>query len=149
MASTKSKTSCSKKLEKLKTPPLQGPLSRAFSRSALCNVRSLTSPPIGDLGSSLSTGDLGSSLSTSDLGSSLPPATSAHLFPPATSGSPHVTRDYNDCSNLQALSTIKVCFCLHDRPYLYLDTSQQQSSTCSADRCPPHLQILAFPWSIS
>ncbi|CAI9274457.1 unnamed protein product [Lactuca saligna] len=36
-----------------------------------------------------------------------PPATSAHLFPPATSGSPHVTRDYNDCSNLQALSTIK------------------------------------------
>ncbi|KAL7591562.1 hypothetical protein Lser_V15G32284 [Lactuca serriola] len=68
MALTKSKTSCSKKLEKLKTPPLQGPLSRAFSRSALCNVRSLTSPPIDDLKSSLSTGDLGSSISTSDLG---------------------------------------------------------------------------------
>ncbi|CAI9268490.1 unnamed protein product [Lactuca saligna] len=73
------------------------------------------------------------------------PATLTHLFPPATSGSPQVTGDYNDCSTLQALSTIKVCFCLHGRPYLYLDTSQQQLSTCSTDRCSPHLQLLAFP----
>ncbi|CAI9303133.1 unnamed protein product [Lactuca saligna] len=42
-----------------------------------------------------------------------PPATSTHLFPPATSGSRHVTRDYNDCSTLQALSMIKPTAVLH------------------------------------
>ncbi|CAI9286479.1 unnamed protein product [Lactuca saligna] len=47
-----------------------------------------------------------------------PPATSAHLFPPTTSGSPHVTGDYNDCSNLQALSTIKPTDVLHISKFL-------------------------------
>ncbi|CAH1453536.1 unnamed protein product [Lactuca virosa] len=84
-------------------------------------------------------------LLSANLGHLFPSATSAHLFPPATLGSPHLTEDCNDCSTLQALSTIKVCFGLQALPYLYLDTSQQQSSTYSADRCSPHLQLLAFP----
>ncbi|CAI9273440.1 unnamed protein product [Lactuca saligna] len=47
-----------------------------------------------------------------------PPATSAHLFPPTTLGSPHVTGDYNDCSTLQALSTIKPTVVLHISNFL-------------------------------
>nr|KAJ0205366.1 hypothetical protein LSAT_V11C500255640 [Lactuca sativa] len=53
-----------------------------FSRSALCNVLYLNSPHLR--------------------------ATSAHLFPPETLGSPHLTRDWNDCSSFQALGLIKM-----------------------------------------
>lgn len=91
-SSSGKRNSQKKKLEKMKTPPLQGPLSRAFLRSALCNIRSLTPPPIGDLMSSFS------------------PTTLVHLFPPVTLGSPHLTEHCNDCSTLQALSMIMVCF---------------------------------------
>ncbi|CAH1425137.1 unnamed protein product [Lactuca virosa] len=33
--------------------------------------------------------------------------------------------------------------------YLYLKTPQQKSLTYSADHCSPHLQLLAFPWSVN
>ncbi|CAI9266697.1 unnamed protein product [Lactuca saligna] len=77
---------------------LWGPLSRAFSRSALYNIRYLTSPTVGDLNSSLSTGDLNSSLSTSDLVSSLFTGDLGLTSP---------QRRLHKCSVLQALATIK------------------------------------------
>ncbi|CAH1444765.1 unnamed protein product [Lactuca virosa] len=110
---------------------LQGPLSRAFQ--GVLSVTFTTSPHL-------------LSATSAHL---FPSVTSTHFFPPATSGSPHLIEDCNDCSTLQALGTIKVCFGLQALLYLYLDTSQQQSSTYSADRCSPHHQLLAFPWSVN